>query len=303
MGIIGVDLGGTNLRVGYIEPDGVISVESKRIKKGGTENEILDDLFMLIDKFSDKRFDSIGIGVPSILDEELGIVYDVQNIPSWKEVHLKEILKAKYNIPIYLNNDANCFVLGEKYFGYGKYYKNVCGLIIGTGLGAGLILNGHLYCGRNCGAGEFGMIPYKDHNLEYYCSGQYFNNVYNISGEEVFQKATMGNEKYIEIFSNFGRNLGDAINIIMLAIDPEIIILGGSVAKSYPFFKEEMFRRINEFPYQFSIKNIKIKISELNHISIYGAAVLGYERLNSISDANNHRNINSNFVQIQKNIG
>ena len=70
--------------------------------------------------------------------------------------------------------------------------ENLIGLTIGTGLGAGVIINHHLYAGPNCGAGEFGMVDYLDHCFEYYCSGQYFQNVYHTDGQEVFEKAKAG---------------------------------------------------------------------------------------------------------------
>src|SRR5690606_24955530 len=112
--------------------------------------------------------------VPSVVDVDKGIVYDVQNIPSWKEVPLKAIMEERYGVPVQVNNDANCFALGEKYFGQGRDSKAFIGLTLGTGLGAGIILNDKLYAGPNCGAGEFGMVPYLDYHYEYYASGQFF---------------------------------------------------------------------------------------------------------------------------------
>ena len=81
------------------------------------------------------------------------------------------------------------------------------------------------------------MMSFRDHNYEYYCSGQYFKNEFGISGEEAAQKAALGDVAILKMFSQFGLNLGEAIKVIMLAVDPEIIILGGSVCKSYKFFK------------------------------------------------------------------
>ena len=260
MKVLGVDIGGTNLRAGLVEDNVVVRIESLKIKKAGSENEIMDDLNSLIGKFLKDKIEGIGIGVPSIVDPEKGIVYDATNIPAWKEVHLKEQIEAKYNIPVYVNNDANCFVMGEKYFGKGKEYKNIVGLIIGTGLGSGLVLNNHLYAGENCGAGEFGMIPFREHDFEYYCSGQFFESVYGI-------------------FTQFGSNLGEAIKVIMLAVDPEIFILGGSVSKSYEFFKDSMWESIRKFVYVHSSAKIKVEISETNNIAILGASALYYDSL------------------------
>ena len=189
MKVLGIDIGGTNIRVGLVEDNVVVRIESLKIKKDGSETEIIDDLNLLIGQFLNEKIDGIGIGVPSLVDPEKGIVYDATNIPAWKKVHLKEQIEAKNGIPVYVNNDANCFVMGEKYFGRVKAYSNIVGLIIGTGLGSGLVLNNHLYLGENCGAGEFGMIPFRNHNFEYYCSGQFFHNEYGVSGEEIKKRS------------------------------------------------------------------------------------------------------------------
>ena len=274
MKVLGIDIGGTNIRAGLVENNVVVRIESLKIKKAGSETEIMDDLNFLIGKFMSEKIDGIGIGVPSLVDSEKGIVYDATNIPAWKEVHLKAQIEAKNGIPVYVNNDANCFVMGEKYFGGVKAYNNIVGLIIGTGLGSGLVLNNHLYVGENCGAGEFGMIPFRDHDFEYYCSGQFFDNVYELTGEEVKQRAEGGDPGALEIFAQFGSNLGEAIKVIMLAVDPEIFILGGSVSKSYGFFKDAMWKSIRKFLYVHSSDKIKVEVSETNHIALLGAAAL-----------------------------
>jgi|ERR1035437_189959 glucokinase len=285
MKVLGIDIGGTNLRVGLVENNVVVRIESLKIKKDGRETEIIDDLNLLIGQFLNEKIDGIGIGVPSLVDPEKGIVYDATNIPAWKKVHLKEQIEAKNGIPVYVNNDANCFVMGEKYFGRVKVYSNIVGLIIGTGLGSGLVLNNHLYLGENCGAGEFGMIPFRNHNFEYYCSGQFFKNEYGVSGEEIKQRAEISDAEALEIFAQFGSNLGEAIKVIMLAVDPEIFILGGSVSKSYGFFKDAMWESIRKFLYVHSSDKIKVEVSEINYVAILGAAALYYDALknNSIS--------------------
>jgi glucokinase len=277
MGVLGIDIGGTNIRVGYIDNNDLVRVESAEIINHNDELSVVNQIKLLIKKFVGNSIAGIGIGVPSVVDVEKGIVYDVQNIPSWKEVHLKEILEREFKIPVYINNDANCFAAGEKYFGKGKGYKDVVGLICGTGLGAGLIVNNRLYSGSNCGAGEFGMIHFKDQNYEYYCCGQFFKNKYGVSGEELACKATAGDKKSLEIFEEFGENLGEALKMIMFAVDPEIIIIGGSVSKSFPFYEKQMWKSIQSFAYSKSVSRIKIEISEMEHVAILGAAALYFD--------------------------
>jgi glucokinase len=227
----------------------------------------------------DNEVVAIGIGVPSVVDLAKGIVYDVQHIPSWKEVPLKEILEKKYKLPVYVNNDANCFALGEFHFGKGRGKSDMIGLSIGTGLGGGAIVNKHLFAGSNCGAGEFGMVDYLDHNYEYYASGQYFSHIYNLKGEEVFERAKAGDKQAQQYYAEMGTHLGNAIKTIMYTYDASFIVLGGSVRHAYPYFEKNMWARINTFAFGHSITNLKIELSELENAGILGAAGLYYDQL------------------------
>lgn len=272
--VIGIDLGGTKVLSSKIRNGKIVAKSKLDVPRNGTEIEVLEVLFQSIDKIINNDVSGIGIGVPSVVAIEKGIVYDVQNIPSWKEVHLGNILKERYNIPVFVNNDANCFAAGEKYFGKALNNDHAACVIIGTGMAAGLILNGKLYNGQNCGAGEFGMIPYLEHNFEYYASGQFFQNCHNISGEDLFKEAKKGNVQALEIYSEYGRHLGNGINAILYAIDPEIIILGGSVSKSFEFFRASLLEQIKTLAYSTVVENIKIECSTNPEIAVLGAASL-----------------------------
>jgi len=275
--IIGIDLGATNIRGAVVNNEAISEITSRRIKTKGTELEVLEDVYSLIDALIDKEVKAIGIGVPSVVDVKKGIVYDVIHIPSWKEVHLKELLEARYHIPVFVNNDANCFALGEHYFGKGKGVPDMVGLTIGTGLGAGIIVNNHLYAGKNCGAGEFGMVDYLEHNYEYYASGSFFQNVYGLNGEDVFKKAKNGDKHALILYNELGVHLGNAIKMIMYTYDTELIILGGSVQLAFEFFEKPMWQRIKTFGFPKSIEQLQIKTSALENSGILGAAALYYD--------------------------
>jgi glucokinase len=269
-----MDLGATNIRGGLIHKRILSQVHSRRIKSSGTVEDVLNDIYSILDQIMVKEVAAIGIGVPSVVDVEKGIVYDVQYIPSWKEVHLKEILEARYQVPVFVNNDANCFVLGEYYFGKGGGMENLIGLAIGTGMGAGIIINHRLYAGPNCGAGEFGIVDYLDHCFEYYCSGQYFQNVYQTDGQLVFEKAKAGDPQAQRWYAEMGTHLGNAIKMIMYTYDPTFIVLGGSVRHAYAFFQKAMWERINTFAYTRSLARFRIELSDLDNSGLLGAAGL-----------------------------
>ena len=272
--VIGIDLGATNIRGAVVNEEGLVNILSRKIHIKGTEDEVLEDVFWLIDNLIEPGIKAIGIGVPSVVNVKEGIVYDVIHIPSWKEVHLKKILEAKYQLPVFVNNDANCFALGEYYFGKGKGAVNMIGLTIGTGLGAGIIINRHLYAGKNCGAGEFGMVDYLDHNYEYYASGSFFQNIYQLGGEETYELTKNGVDYALSRYTELGKHLGNAIKMILYTYDVDMIILGGSVASAYSLFEKGMWERIHTFGFPKSIEGLKIQTSTLENSGILGAAAL-----------------------------
>ena len=277
--VVGVDLGGTNVRAGLVEGGRLTDVRSVPVRSQGTEGDVLEDMFTAIDAVLRPGVAGIGAGVPSVIDLRSGVVYDVQNIRSWTKVPLKAHLEARYHLPAYVNNDANCFAAGEKYFGKAKPYDHAVGLILGTGLGAGVIANSRLYSGINCGAGEFGMLPYLDRNIEAYASGQFFERVHGVSGRELAGRAERGDRAALGIFAEYGRHLGEAVKAICYAVDPEAIILGGSVSKSFRFFKDAMWAAFQSFAYSITKDRLKIEVSETENIAILGAAALYYDAL------------------------
>jgi len=274
MEVIGVDLGGTKILSAKFENNELIDSYRLIIPSKGTELEILSTVIKSIEIHMSSSISAIGIGVPSIVDQVNGIVYDVQNIPSWKKVNLKEILQNHFNIPVFVNNDANCFALGESNFGLGKEQNDFIGISIGTGVAGGVIINNKLYNGSNSGAGEFGMLPYLDKNFEYYCSGQFFQNEFKIKGEDVYFDAKSGDSKALDMFNQFGSHLGEMIIHILYTYDPELIILGGSVSKGYSFFKTSLNSALESFVYKPSIDKLKIKVSVDPDIAVKGAAAL-----------------------------
>lgn len=269
---IGVDLGGTNIRVGLVDNEHLVSKASAPCPKAG-EKVVLEQIMALIRKQMSDDVTSIGVGVPSVVDRERGIVYNVANIPSWKEVHLREILEEEFHRPAYINNDANCFTLGEHYFGEGRKYKDFVGLTIGTGIGTGLILNGKLYNGHNTGAGEICSLPFREKDYEYYCASRFFETVHT-TGKELGEKAREGDEQALKAWSLFGDNLGCLIEAVIYAYDPEAIILGGGIAEAFPYFKDAVYLHLKEFPYPESVARLHIAPSQLKDAALLGAAML-----------------------------
>lgn len=273
--IIGIDLGGTTISGGLIEDEILLNEVTRKTEaeKGGEVT--LNNVKEVIQQLKTTRTKAVGIGVPSVVDSDKGIVYHVQNIKNWEEVHLKSILEKEFSLPIYINNDANCFAMGERIYGLGKNFENFVGITLGTGVGGGIIQKGKLLYDNNCGSGEYGEMPYLDGIIEDYC-GSFFFTKYNTTGYEVMKKVEMNDKKAIQIRNEYSKHLAILVKMIVLSVDPEAIIFGGSISNSFHLFEKEMYNNLVDFPFPNSIKNLKILKSELQSIGILGAAALCY---------------------------
>jgi Transcriptional regulator/sugar kinase len=280
MKVIGVDLGGTKILAALIEDEKIIKQHSSPTPVGLEQQLVIDAIADTIVQVFDEDVAGIGIGVPGLVDLESNLVFNVVNIPSWGVVPLKQLIEERFNKPVFVNNDANCFAIGEKYFGKAKGYRNFVGITLGTGLGAGIIINNHLYSGNFCGAGEFGMIYYKDQNIEAYTSGQFFKTM-SLSGADLAQKATEGNKEALKLFEEFGTHVGRAIANILYSLAPEAIILGGSISRSFCFFEKGMRTVLDhEFEYKKIYESLKIEVTELNNGALGASSLV----LDTIAD-------------------
>ncbi|NME70060.1 ROK family protein [Flammeovirga aprica] len=276
---IGVYLGGKVLKVGRVKKNVVEASLTLRIDNNAEEEVVLKQIFDAIDQVFTSDVGGIGIGVPSLVDVDRGVVYDVEYIPSWKEVHLKDLLFEKYKVNIYVNNDANCFVIGEKYFGKATNYRNVVGVIAGVGLGCGVVTNNNLYSGANCGAGEIGCISYRDHNYEYYCTTKYFQTKYGLKADALLTRAKKKDKIALAILEQFGLDFAQAVKTILYVYDPECIVVGGDLTDFFPYFEKFVWKSLRKFPYSKTIDKLKLEVSEEPNIAVLGAAALYYDDL------------------------
>jgi len=271
---IGVDLGGTNIRAALCNESILINQKRHELVHKESLEDTLNQLKTLLRDVFHPKVKGIGIGVPSVVDVERGIVYNVTNIPSWKRVELKDYLEREFHVPVCINNDVNCFALGEYTYGTARGYDPVVGLAIGTGLGAGIIIGGKLFMGTNCGAGEVGPMPYLGKTLEYYCSGNFFKVFWQSSAREMAEKAMQGDPSSLKAWEEFGLHFGNAIKIVAYAYDPQAIILGGSISKAFHLFKKSMYQSLSDFEFPESLKKLKILVTGNPDITLLGAASL-----------------------------
>lgn len=273
---LGIDLGGTNLCLGLVDGGKVISMTSvPSFDRSFTLEQTLEYLAEQISSVFVEGVEKIGIGVPTVVDVKRGIVYDAANIPSWKEVHLKEFLEGRFGVPVFVNNDANCYAMGA----YSLYPEDarpesLVTVTLGTGMGIGIVDHGRLICGVNCGAGELGYLDYNGGCLEEFCSKQFFAK-YNVDSYELSKAVAAGDEKAKAIFDEFGAHLGHAVTLLMYAYDPSHIVFGGGIANAMPLFRESMMKTIrSKFPFAANVDRLQIDVQTSGETPIIGAASL-----------------------------
>jgi glucokinase len=284
---LGVDIGGTKVQVGVVQDGELIQEVRFETSASASKEQILAELVHNVTPLVTADVAGIGIGVPGLVDEEEGIVHNVQNIPSWREVHLKQHLAGYFDKPVYLTNDANAFAIGEKMYGQGRPYTNLVGLALGTGLGAGIIINHQLYSGTLSSAGEFGMIPYLDKTIEDYCSGKFFGQRTGRTGPEWHALAEQGDAEALAVYAEYGRHLGKALHVILYAISPEAIFLGGSVSQGYAFFRDSLYESLGAFPFRQVTDRLVVAPSLIGNAAVLGAAALCHMKQDAIPHPHN----------------
>lgn len=280
---IGVDLGGTNLRVGIVDQNGNILENLKRptLANEGKEKVIdriigsLTEALTLSSQLS-RDIRGICIGVPGFLDLKRGIIRESPNLPGWKDVALKEEIKKRADFPtVLLQNDANIFTYGEWLRGAGKGYDSIVGITLGTGVGGGLILDRKIWLGEDGTAGEIGHMIVEPSGLkcqcgrhgclESYSSGtgivkravMALNNggdsslldrvsgdFSSISPRTVFEEAMAGDGLSIDLIGEAGKYLGIAVVTLINILNIKRFVIGGRVANAGDLILEPARREI-----------------------------------------------------------
>lgn len=275
--LIGIDIGGTSIKGGLVEGDKITKFKTLDTKADEGGDITLNILKGIIKSLRTPETIAIGIGVPSVVDSLRGIVYNVQNIKNWEEVHLKEILEEEFKLPVYLNNDANCFAMGERIYGVGQNYDNFVGITLGTGVGGGIIQKGELLSDNNCGSGEYGEMPYLDGKLEEYCGSFFFTKI-NSTGLDTMNRVIEQDPESITVLDEYTKHLAVLIKMVVLSVDPQAIIFGGSISNSFHLFVQGIYKHLQDFAFPNSIKRLKLLKSELQNIGILGASSLCFNK-------------------------
>lgn len=261
--IIGIDIGGTSIKAGVVNSDGNV-VKLDRVKTPKAQEEFVHALIKLIHglwKEFPGEITAIGVGCPGPLDAKNGIILKTPNIPQMTDV--KTPLQHNFDVPIFFDNDANCFTLAEAIYGAGKEHAVVLGITLGTGFGAGLVINEIIYSGRGNALELAHTVINKEEtmtfpNLVRGCVEQYVSTAgvlaaaqkYDLDVSEpidVFQLAEMKNDKACVVWKEFGWNLGIALTNAVCSFDPDVIVIGGQMNQAWQYFEESMQEALQQY--------------------------------------------------------
>ncbi len=277
---LGVDTGGTQMRMAAVTRDGKLATPMLAAPTGKefSADNFRDQLIQLHTQIKamigDHPIAAIGMGFTGLVGENS--ISQADFIPLLSKVNVVEIAEKNLGYSAKIENDARCFVLAEARFGAGRGARHVVGITLGTGVGGGVIIDGKLHRGANGNAGEVWSAPHRGKWMEYFVSGsglvQTFQELggtgYEMDAAKIAELARNGNEIALAAFQSYGNDLADLCETIRALIDPEVIVIGGSIAKARDIFGDDLIKKT-------SARGTRIAWAELGTAAgVIGAASL-----------------------------
>lgn len=279
---IGVDLGGTNLRIAAVDEQGrLMEKVTLGTKTVLGRDQVLNDMCEAIRHASDKFKSSgsllgVGIGVPGIIDMQTGMVRESPNLPGWSDYPVRDEIEKRLGAPVILENDANVAAFGEKWLGVGRQVGDMAMLTLGTGVGGGIVLDGKIWHGMTGMAGEFGHMTVDPEGqpcgcgnrgcLEQYASATAIvrmareaiaagdapgltkaaSSDLELSAKEIYNLAIQGDEQAVWIFRKVGRALGIALAAMVNGLNLQMYVIGGGVCSAWDAFSPTIFEELRQ---------------------------------------------------------
>jgi glucokinase len=285
---VGIDLGGTKILAGVVDSAGrILSQVKVPTEADRPADTILHNMMGAATKATEEagtsldRIKGVGVGSPAPLDMFRGILISPGNLPTLHGFAIVDRLSNAVGRPVTLNNDANCFGLAEARYGAGRGAEVCCGLTLGTGLGAFLVIRGELYNGPHGASTEIWCSPYEGDQVEEKVSGRGVARNYRkltnrvATAEDVAARAFAGEEQAREAWREFGRDLAVPIAYLCNVADPDVVVLGGSMNKAWDLFQETMFLEARKYINAVTCASVKVVPDALgNAAGMIGAAAL-----------------------------
>lgn len=288
---IGIDIGGTNIRAAILNENyGMVDkIKIQNNVSEGPYKNIGNLCNYIKERWGKYSIKSIGVGCPGPLDLRQGKILNPPNLLGWENFEIKKFIETEFGIPVAVNNDANVAGYGEAKVGSGKDAESVYYMTLSTGIGGGYIYKGEIVNGFNNVAAELcNMIINEDtysHSglnkgaLEGQCSGVNISRIAteklnkHISTKEVFEQAQLKNPYCMEIINNWVINISKAIANIIVIVDPEVIVLGGSIILHNSTYLKDIVYQVEKMV--FETVNVNIKLAEIgDDAGLIGSAIL-----------------------------
>jgi predicted NBD/HSP70 family sugar kinase len=258
---LGVDLGGTQLRMGAVGRDGRLLTEVASSPTGRDfgpaelQNGLRELTERLRPSLNGHTVRALGFGTAGVVGEGLPLTQS-ENLPLLNGQDVAELVRAVTPCPVRLENDARCFTLAEARFGAGRGAQDVCGITLGTGVGCGVMTGGRLHRGHHFQAGEVWRIPTRGHNLEHFLSGAGVVRAYEAAGgaaagidaAEVVARARAGDAAARQAWSTFAEDLVFLCETIVCLLDPAVIVIGGSLSQASDLYRPLLESRMAAHP-------------------------------------------------------
>ena len=293
---LGIDIGGTKTAVALADGKGDPIIKNSCPTESFLGAESL--VARIKDTYEDlcykqgirkKQVSFAGVACPGPLDIKNGTIVHIATM-GFRNVPIKQMLSKALELPVFLENDANCAALAESIMGVGKGYDPLVYVTVSTGIGSGITVNGKILSGAYSSAGELGHLTVvpdgrkcpcgKRGCLELYSSGTAIANDatelrgITTSAKEVFSLARGGDEKMKKIIEGAADKFGLALSSVYQLIDPKVIVLGGSVTKDYEDFSEALKRSLNKYTQPVEGRRLNIQISRFDGEQVILGAIL-----------------------------
>jgi glucokinase len=284
-----IDFGGTKVRAAVADTDGQLRGEPATVPTEADKpaETVMANIARALEEAARnagvdlEQLTGVGVGSPGPLDLVTGTILNPPNLPTLQNFPLKASLEKLTRLPVFVNNDANVFVLGEAWFGAGRGARIVYGVTLGTGFGSGFVIDGKIYGGATGTAAEIWCFPYRDTIIEEYVSGRAVKRFYREqSGEdaepkEIAEKARRGDGPARKAWKEFGRHLGIGLAYVVDVVDPEVIVVGGSISQQYDLFEKTMEKTLRERINPLPRERLRLMPAELgDEAPLLGAASL-----------------------------
>ncbi|AMW29852.1 ROK family protein [Limnospira platensis] len=293
--VIGIDLGGTAIKLGLFEADGSCNQSlTVATPQPATPEALLAAILNAISQITApvESWAAIGVGLPGPVDGTGRISQVAINLENWRDVPLADWLEEKTQKPVIMANDANCAGLGEAWLGAGRNFDNLIMLTLGTGVGGAIILNRQLFVGHRGAAGELGLItlnpdgpPCNSGNqgsLEQYVSVQAIRRETGDHPSDLAEKAIAGDSQALAYWEEYGRRLGAGLASLIYVLTPEAVILGGGISAAANLFLPTLWEEIQRRVLPTSREGLQILTAELgDQAGTIGAARLAFQIINN----------------------